>query len=293
VEHQLWKSIVMVLKAISKVRRRAAETYQVEDIVKVWLWAVLHDRPVSWACDRRNWPIHERRRKFPSSSTMSRRLRCAKVRQLLQQIEQYVLSPQGEKPLLWIIDGKSLPIGGCSKDGQAGYGRAAGCKAKGYKLHAVIGSDGSIAAWRVAPIHMDERTMGRRLLSQASVQGYVLADGNYDSNQLHDVCLKRGVQFVAPPRYGFECHRGHRRQSPSRLRSIELLSNPQSSFGRALHRKRDAIERHYGCLTMWGGGLQPLPAWIRTHRRVHRWVQAKLIFTALRRQYQTLTYVNT
>jgi hypothetical protein len=31
-----------------------------------------------------------------------------------------------------MIDGKPLPIGGCSKDRQSGYGRSAGGKAKGF-----------------------------------------------------------------------------------------------------------------------------------------------------------------
>jgi hypothetical protein len=291
VEHQLWKAILILLKQASKLRRCTRERYGADDIVQVWLWAVLHGRPVSWACDLRNWPLHERRRKLPSSSTMSRRLRSAEVQQMLQEIERSELAPRGNKPLYWMIDGKPLPIGGCSKDRQAGYGRAAGCKAKGYKLHAVVGSDGSIAAWRVAPMQKDERAMGRRMLKQAAVQGYLLADANFDSNQLHDVCLERGVQLVAPPRYGFGRRRGHRRQSPARLRSLELLSNPQSSFGRALHQERNAIERYFGYLSTWSAGLQALPAWVRGHRRVHRWVQGKLIFTALRRRCQKTTYV--
>ena len=175
-EHQLWKAILILLKQASKRRRCTRERYGADDIVQVWLWAVLHGRPVSWACDLRNWPLHERRRKLPSSSTMSRRLRSAEVQQMLQEIERSELAPRGNKPLYWMIDGKPLPIGGCSKDRQAGYGRAAGCKAKGYKLHAVVGSDGSIAAWRVAPMQKDERAMGRRMLKQAAVQGYLLAD---------------------------------------------------------------------------------------------------------------------
>jgi hypothetical protein len=44
-------------------------------------------------------------------------------------------------------------------------------------------------------------------------------------------------------------------------------------------------------VTNWGGGLNGLPSWVRTHRRVHRWVQAKLIFTGLRRQISKRTYV--
>ena len=206
--------------------------------------------------------------------------------------EEQVLRPHGQGPLVWALDGKPLAISGCSKDRQAGYGRAAGGKAKGYKLHALVSLEGTVAAWRVAPMNKDEREMARRLLGRTEVKGYVLADSNYDSNPLHAVCGERGdLQLVAPPRYGFCTGRGHRRQTPGRLRSIALLSNPQSPFGRELHDQRDSIERFYGNLTNWGGGLSGLPPWIRTHRRVHRWVQAKLILTALRRHIRNETYV--
>lgn len=291
-EHQLWREILTVLTMIDKPRRRAVEKFSAVDIVKTWLWAVLHDRPVSWACDPRNWPLWERRRPRPSSTTMSRRLRTPAVRRLLEQIEEQVLRPAGLGPLVWMIDGKPLSISGCSKDRQAGYGRATGGKAKGYKLHAIVGSDFSIPAWRVAPMNKDERVMADRLLRQAAVQGYVLADSNYDSNKLHEVCRVQGeLQLVAPPRYGFGRGHGHRRQSAGRLRSIELLDRPRSSFGPQLHEQRDQIERYYGRLSNWGGGLSGLPAWVRTHRRVHRWVQAKLILTAIRRRILSGTYV--
>jgi hypothetical protein len=289
VEHQLWKAIVAQLAALDK-RRRAGERYGDDEVVKTWLWAVLHDRPVSWACDRRNWPVYDRRRR-PSPSTMSRRLRRPAVRRLLEELERRALRADGPAGLVWMIDGKPLPIGGCSKDRQAGYGRAAGTKAKGYKVHALIGADGTVAAWRVAPMNKDEREMARRLLRSAEVRGYVLADANYDSNRLHEACRARGLQLVAPPRYGLGRGRGHRRQSPGRLRSIALLSNPQSPFGRELHARRGDIERYYGNLTNRGGGLTGLPAWARTHRRVRRWVQAKMILAALRRQAGARTYV--
>jgi hypothetical protein len=181
-EHQLWREILGVLAMPCK--RRGKGTYSDKDIVKVWFWAVLHDRPVSWACEPGNWPLQERRWPKPSSSTMSRRLRGAGVRHLLREVEKQVLAPRGQR-LFWFIDGKPLMIGGCSKDRQAGFGRAAGGKAKGYKLHAIVSGDGAIAAWRVAPMNKDERAMARRLLRQAPIQGYVTADSNYDSNELH------------------------------------------------------------------------------------------------------------
>ena len=94
-----------------------------------------------WACRPENWPPGWRRRRLPSNPTMSRRLRSASVRGLLARLERRVVGPTGPG-LFWMIDGKPLPIGGCSKDRQAGYGRAAGGKAKGYKLHALIGGSG-------------------------------------------------------------------------------------------------------------------------------------------------------
>jgi hypothetical protein len=42
-------------------------------------------------------------------------------------------------------------------------------------------------------------------------------------------------------------------------------------------------------LVSWGGGLTGLPAWVRTHRRVHRWVQAKLVLSALKQQLRQTT----
>lgn len=288
-EHQLWTSIVALLAELDKPRRRRGRDYSDERIVEVWYWAVIHDRPVDWACRRRHWPLGLRRRPLPSGATMSRRLRSPSVAALLRQLEQRVLAPS--KPgLFWMIDGKPLPIGGCSKDRQAGYGRAAGGKAKGYKVHALVGADRSVAAWRLAPMNTDERVMARRLLREARIQGYVAADSNYDSNKLHDQCQAKGdLQLVTPRRYGPGRSTGHREQSPGRLRSIALLENPFPQFGEQLLQDRAAIERVFGNLVNWGGGLTGLPGWVRTHRRVYRWVQAKLVLTALRRQAAPMT----
>jgi Transposase DDE domain len=290
-EHQLWKLIVAVLAESDKGPRSPWAEFSDRAIVQVWYWAVIHDRPVSWACQRRNWPVALRRQPLPSSPTMSRRLRSASVRKLLAALEQRVVRP--EKPgLFWIIDGKPLPIGGCSKDTQAGYGRSAGGKAKGYKIHAIIGSDGTVANWRVAPMNKDERVMAGRLLrSTSSLQGYLVADSNYDSNPLHEICDRLGnLQMVAPRRYGPGHGFGHKRQTPGRLRSVQILESPFPDFGRQLRLDRNQIERRFGNLTNWGGGLTGLPAWVRTHRRVHRWVQAKLVLTALKRQCRARTY---
>lgn len=290
-QHQLFQAIVALLATLGKTRRTTRFDFTDFDIVRVWYWAVLHDRPVSWACQKSNWSICYRRRPLPSDATMSRRLRSPAVLALLRELEQRVIAPQ-TPGLFWMIDGKPLPIGGCSKDKQAGYGRSAGGKALGYKLHALIGGDGSIAEWRIAPMNKDERVMGERMLRATTIQGYVVADSNYDSNPLHRVCDRHdSLQLLTRRRYGSGHGLGHRVQSAGRLRSMERIENPYPAFAEQMLVDRSEIERRFGHLSNWGGGLNGLPAWVRTHRRVHRWVQAKLVLTALKRSFLQRTYV--
>jgi hypothetical protein len=289
-ERQLWNAIVAVLSTIDKPRTLTSFRYSDEMIVKIWYWSAIHDRPMTWACRRRHWPLDLRRLRLPSYSRFTRRMRSASVQALLAAVEQRVVAPQSPG-LFWMIDGKPLPISGCSKDAQAGYGRAAGGKAKGYKIHTVIGSDGSIAAWRLAPMNKDERVMAERMLQTAPIQGYVVADSNYDSNKLHAICDRRGnLQLVTRRRYGSAHGTGHRKQTPGRLRSIQIVENPYPAFAEKLLADRSEIERRFGHLSNWGGGLNGLPAWVRTYRRVHRWVQAKLVLTALKRSFLSTTY---
>jgi hypothetical protein len=292
-ERQIWKAIMKVIAEVDKSKFNPKATFRPAMIVKVWMWAVVNDRPVSWAVQQMNWPPCEQRWTKPSNTTMSRRLRREDVQTLLQQIEQRVLQPAVSNNMVWMIDGKPLVISGCSKDKQAGYGRAAGGKAKGYKIHAIVGSDGSIAQWRVAPMNKDERVMAQRMLKQTTIQGYLLADSNYDSNKLHATCDENGnLQMIARRRYGPGKGHGHRKQSLGRMRSKAILEDPDNEFGENMLVQRDEIERYYGRLTNWGGGLTHLPPWARTHRRVHRWIQAKLIANQLKPRGCQTTYVN-
>ena len=295
-EHQLWHSILAVLATLNPPVTPARFEYTDEDIVKVHYWSVLHDKPSGWACQMKNWPIWRRRRAcgpLPSEATVSRRLRTTSVRQLLHRLERRAIAP--ERPgLFWIIDGKPLVIGNCSKDRQAGYGRAAGGKAKGYKIHAIVDPQDGVAAWRLAPMNKDERVMAERLVRAASIQGYLVADSNYDSNKLHQLCdelsqERNPLHLITRRRYGPERGTGHRKQTAGRLHSMLLTENPYPAFADQLLHDRANIERAFGKLTNWSYGLISLPPWVRTHRRVHRWVQAKLVLTALKRPLSQTT----
>lgn len=238
-ERQLWQAIVACLRRIDKSIPIAAEDYTDARIIEVYFWAVLHDRPISWVCQSRNWPPAWRHRPLPSDSCMSRRLKSKRVIALLAALEEHVVRRPEAGGLVWFMDGKPLTISGVSKDRQAGYGRAAAGKAKGYKIHALVGANNTLAAWRLAPMNVDERVMAERLLRTKGVQGYVATDANYDSNRLHAECDARGdLQMVTPRRYGPGRGHGHRKQRAGRLRSKEILENPMPWFGRDLLRSR-------------------------------------------------------
>src|SRR5436305_956175 len=153
-EYRLWQAIVAVLSDLDNPRTPARFDFTDRDVVAVYYWAVIHDRPTTWALDRRHWPPHLRRRRRPSDGTMSRRLRSASVVALLDALEKRVVAPTEPGPF--------------------------------------------------------------------------------------------------------------------------------PAFADRLREDRTEIERRFGNLTNWGGGLACLPAWVRTHRRVRRWVQAKLVLTRLK-----------
>ncbi len=199
-ERQLWKMIVEILGTIDNPGAARGCTYRDEWIVAVWYWSVVHDRPVSWAVKKINWPLDLRKRSLPSNSRMSVRMRTASVQALLHAVEQRVIAPR-EPGMYWIVDGKPLPVSGCSKDPQARYGRAAGCHARGYKLHAIVEGKGTIAAWRTAPMNVDERVMAHDMIRTTPLQGYLLIVQSQQCflgifNQLMQILIHRAKCFT-------------------------------------------------------------------------------------------------
>lgn len=275
-EGELWKVVYDVAQQLARGQRPRGARYDDARIAAVYLWAVVHDRPVSWACERRNWPIWWRRRRLPTPSTMSRRLRRPSVRRLLGDVERRLRRGFGRRWCKW-IDGKPLPVGGASQDRQARAGRAVRGLARGYKLHALCDAGGVLDAWLVLPMNASECGAARHLIRQLEGEGYVVGDREYDSSRLHDLAAAHGFQLVA--RRQREGGLGHRRQSPHRLRSMDLLGRP---FGQALEAQRYDIDRFFAHLGNSGGGLSPLPNWVRTYPRVRLWVQAKIILNLAR-----------
>lgn len=289
-ERELFALLMAVLDQFPEARRRLPKAqYTHRQVLAVWLWATLHDRPISWAVQRRNWPWHDRTRPLPSGSTVSRRLRDPQVVAL---IERWVMSanrdaagPSG--PLL--MDGKPLPVAGHSRDRDAGVGRTTRAMGRGYKLHAIVDLPGNLHAFRVEPLQVSEQAAAHLMLDAlASSSGrtppwrVLLADGNYDSNKLHDHAAACRLRLRTPRRYRHALGLGHQRHSPHRLASLrEIAERPEV----LLPRRR--IEGIFGTMGNVVGGLSPLPNHVRGLRRVRRWVSAKLLIDAAHRRKRT------
>lgn len=282
-ERELWP---ILYRTVCDVARDVCQKYvQIPAwaLVVTMLWASLHDRPVCWACKPINWwTTRLRPPRLPSPATMSRRVDSVAVGFLWRAVEQRLREASARYPaLVAFLDGKPLPVGGSSKDADAGYGRAAGTMAKGYKLHTVWSNRSMPEAWEVTPMNTCEKVVARRLIPQLRHGGYLLADGNYDASDLHDLASAQGYRLLAPPRKG-NAGTGHHYQSPHRLQSIAML---RDDFGRSLYAQRRTIEEYFGTATSFGGGLSPLPAWVRGLERVRTWVWAKLLINATRILY--------
>ena len=277
-ERELWPRLYHLVMEVGQTLRLIDVTYQPHIIVLVFLWAALHDRPVSWACDEKHWTTTTLRpATLPDPSTRSRRLRRVDTAMLMRALVERVRQEEDPR-LAAVIDAKPLPVGGASQDPEARCGRGAGMWAKGYKFYAIWGGRPVPETYRIYSMNINEDIVGEEMIPDLDGGGYLLGDGEYDANAVFDAAGAAGYQLLAPREHP-EAGLGHRYQSPYRLRCIELM---KTSFGRGLYALRRGIERAFGNLSSFGGGLAPLPAWVRHLERVWLWVSAKLLINAMR-----------
>lgn len=283
-ERELWRIMVAALKRIPRTRPRNA-VYTDQQIVAVLLWAALHDRPVSWACERRNWPMQAWRRSLPDQSTMSRRLHRGALRDLLLALLMSVQRGWGGGQVA-VVDGKPLELNDNTGDGDARTGRGAGRFSKGYKVHLIMDvCTQAVRGYQVHTLNVAETKVAARLLRWPRTPiprgSLLLGDRLYDSNPLHAAAHRRGCQLVAPrqkPERGVTKWNQH----PARLASIRITEGPEREWERVLSPQRTSIERFFGTLTCAGGGMPTLPPWVRRLHRVRVWVGAKLAINAAR-----------
>ena len=199
-ERELWRMLYVLAKHLDNSSSGFRGQYTPAAIVGVLLWATLCDRPISWVCQRRHWPAELGFGGVPSQATMSRRLRSAPVLALLQAMESPL---QQQQPASWckIVDAKPLPVGGCSKDPDACWGRAARGLAKGYKVFAIWGRGAMPVAWRAGPMNASEQRVAEQMLPQLAGSGYLVGDRLYDADRLFRRALDCNHQLVTPRKY--------------------------------------------------------------------------------------------
>ena len=287
-ERELWSELSRAVREVDAGWKDSPRyTHRTAAVVRVHLWSALHERPTSWACDARNWPGPQTTRVLPDQSTVSRRKRKAGFEAFMDAVGQRLAGKPSES-LIKRLDGKPLPVAAHSKDRNAAWGRGAGQNVNGYKLHALWAQRAMPEQWAVTSLDVCERRMARRFATRLSGVGYTLADAYFDASELHDRYAGAGHQLVAPRRRSSRGKGlGHSYQSRHRLRSIAMTEPPptpnvDNGFGAALLAGRGQIERDFGNLCGFGGGLAGLPAWVRRIWRVRAWVHAKLLINAAR-----------
>lgn len=282
--YEIWKGIATRLKALQQRRNHAHQIFKPARVSEIFHWAVVHDKPVSWACVPGNWPPHMRRFPLPDQSTMSRRLRDPEVVDLLHRLEREMHDAPSGPPAFAAVDAMPLPIGPASHDRQSGYGYAcAGTKARGYRLHVICGA-GVAIAWRLTPMQACESEIARRMVRGLEDGGWMVGDSSYHATRLFEACDEHGgIRLLAPRKRSQQGGGvGHRKWPESRLEAIRRVESDPGEFVPDLLHQRSTIERFFGRLRCTGGGLGPLPAWVRGYRRVRLWVEAKLAVIGLR-----------
>lgn len=277
-ERELWPLLYHLIRRVAKDFSQKNVLYQPWALVAVTLWAALHDRPASWACDPRNWSGTTLRPwRIPSPSTVSRRAHSVAVGLFRRAVEDAIRAAQ-EPALVAFIDGKPLSIPASSGDPDAGFGRGAGEKSKGYKLHAIISIRALPEAWEVTPINVAETKVAEAMMGRLAHGGYIVGDANYDANGVFDAAGAAGYAMrTAHPEAN--AGEGHHYQSPHRLASIQVRG---TDLSKDLVKARGEIERQFGTLTSFACGLKPLPPWVRRLHRVRTWVWDKLLINAIR-----------
>lgn len=269
-EGRLWTIVLSLLPPAAKELGRYM--YDTRTILMVGLWAILHDRPACWACDAKNWSGCRHPKKLPDPSTVSRRWRAERLQAEANEVQRRALAQLSDPGSYAAMDGRSLPVARHSKDPEARSGRGTGGMAKGYKLHAVVNTEGAFSAFVVESLNVGEAKVARTLLRRlpAKVKRLV-ADTNYDSMPLRRAAQRVGCRLYTPLRNG----RVGRRRQPERVHMWRLL---RRRVGQRLLKWRNHVDRCFGQLSNFSCGYKGLPNWCRGLARVRRWLWGKVLF---------------
>ncbi len=283
-----WTRLGVALRAAARsIGRRRRLVYSDFLIARLYFWAVWHDRPMTWAIERRHYTRTFLPRKLPSVSQLNRRIAQDRFQRLLQRVHERLARHAGDA---LCIDGRALTVSPVSQDQDARRGHVPGGMAKGYKLHAVVSEDRRIPVFSVMPLNHHEMPVARMMLAAAVVKpgAMVFADGNYDAHVLHKDVHRRGGWLITRPR-GRGRHPVTRRQMGSARRRLIDLWDRCPELMERVYRERNRIEQVFGHLSCTPGLLGPLPTFVRGLARVRRWVGAKITLYHARCEAKRIT----
>ena len=131
-DRDIWLQLVAAVRSADRrtERRGRQPRYSDQQILKMLLWTIWHDRPLCWACDRNHYTTMYRPRQLPSVSQFCRRVRTRRVHAMLQAANSYLAGGKGPVRLSF-LDGKPLPVSNYSRDPEARDGYANGAMACG------------------------------------------------------------------------------------------------------------------------------------------------------------------
>jgi hypothetical protein len=295
-DRELWSLVrAAVRRAARAVRRppgRRRPVYPGSLIATMYLWSVLHDRCLSWACDRAHYGALLRPRgRLPSVSQFTRRVKDESCRAILQHVHGQLAACGAVAWPTGYFDGRALAVGPASKDPQARRARVCGTFLKGYKLHAFVDERRRVRVWSVTPLNWPEPHVAEALCAHLPAPAsretaLVLADAGYDSHRLYrGVAHATGAALLTPLRGRRLAGRGRggrrhaktlRKMGPQRRAAVALWRD-HAPLARHVSKARNNVEGVFSVLSVALGLGATLPAFVRRLDRVRRWVGAKII----------------
>src|SRR5258707_14183515 len=177
-ELELWSETSAAISAIAgSFERHLRDQHPTALIVRVYHWAVLHDRPICWACKPQNWKPSVRPATLPNQSTMSRRARRADFMPFLERVGERLKGKAKPGPVK-VIDGKPLELPNHSTDRDATWGRGVSRLSIGYKIHAVFSGNPMPDAVAITTLSVCEKQMAARLIWRVQGYAYRLGDAH-------------------------------------------------------------------------------------------------------------------
>ncbi len=187
VELELWSELSQAICAVAgQAEFNPRDTDPTALIARVYLWSVLHDRPVIWDCDPRHWTTQTGPEPLPAQSTLTRRIRRPDFQAFLNLMGQH-LNGRAKSILLKVVDGKPLELPNHSSDRDARWGRGVSRQSPGDKLHVTDSGNPLSDAFVITPLDVCEKQMCGHMLKRLEGTGYPLADAHDDCSWLFDL----------------------------------------------------------------------------------------------------------